>query len=125
MLFRPTREKLITPSATDSEERLFLIGGCVYIGTFIIASNWDYRLIFLLLCVPLLMKLEVKSLRYGLGVLLIFAMNYMLMNALLGKLGVAVNIFSKIFLFVVIFAMILLKLKVILENKRACQKFCV
>jgi hypothetical protein len=41
-------------STNDSElyERLFLAGAGIYLGTFLLASNFDYRLIFLQLCVP-------------------------------------------------------------------------
>ncbi len=40
------------------DESLFLLGGGVYLGTFLIATNIDFRLIFLLFTFPLLMKLN-------------------------------------------------------------------
>lgn len=32
--------------------QLFLLGSSTYVGTFLVGSNWDYRLVFLLLCLP-------------------------------------------------------------------------
>ncbi|RKZ61204.1 MAG: hypothetical protein DRR16_15725 [Candidatus Parabeggiatoa sp. nov. 3] len=43
-----TQNKLITTQYIDS----FRIGSIIYIGTFIIGNNWDYRLIFLILTLP-------------------------------------------------------------------------
>jgi hypothetical protein len=40
------------------DESLFLLGGGIYLGTFLIATNIDFRLIFLLFTFPLLMKLN-------------------------------------------------------------------
>ena len=36
---------------------LFTIGGGVFAGTFLLGSNWDYRLVFLMLCLPRLFAL--------------------------------------------------------------------
>ena len=35
---------------------LMLMGAAIYVGTFILSSNWDYRLIFLILCIPFLQR---------------------------------------------------------------------
>jgi hypothetical protein len=42
---------------TDSERNLaaFRMGACIYIGTFLLGNNWDYRLAFLIFCVPQLL----------------------------------------------------------------------
>ena len=43
-------------SGPDDWRRLsFHIGALVYVGTFATANNWDYRLVFLLLCLPQLL----------------------------------------------------------------------
>lgn len=34
------------------ELKCFRVGACVYLGTFLLGSNWDYRLVFLLLTIP-------------------------------------------------------------------------
>lgn len=36
------------PYSLDS----FRVGSCIYIGTFLLGNNWDYRLLFLILCIP-------------------------------------------------------------------------
>ncbi|HAI70601.1 MAG TPA: hypothetical protein DCM38_14335, partial [Gammaproteobacteria bacterium] len=46
-----TQNKLITTQYIDS----FRIGAIIYISTFIIGNNWDYRLIFLILTLPQLL----------------------------------------------------------------------
>lgn len=112
-----TRKLLATDNLTNTEERLFLIGSCVYIGTFILSSNWDYRLIFLLFCAPLVLKLKLQTLKYLLLAALVIAMNELLMNALFGKFGLAVNILSKTFLLIVFCSITLLKLHQVLEDK--------
>ena len=35
---------------------LMLVGAAIYVGTFILSSNWDYRLIFLVFCIPFLQQ---------------------------------------------------------------------
>lgn len=39
----------------------FLGGGLIYVGTFFIGNNWDYRLIFLLLCIPFILDILTYS----------------------------------------------------------------
>jgi hypothetical protein len=117
-----TRELLATINLGSNEETLFLVGSCVYIGTFILSSNWDYRLIFLLFCAPLVLKLELKILRYCLLAALLIAMNQQPMGAMFGKFGYAINILSKTFLLIVLCSITLLKLYQILEHKGLISK---
>jgi hypothetical protein len=46
-----------------SEENYFLMGSGVYICTFLISSNFDYRLVFLFFCIPALIQLNNKILK--------------------------------------------------------------
>ena len=117
-----TRKLLATTSLTTEEEKLFLVGSCVYIGTFILSSNWDYRLIFLLFCVPLVLKLENKILRDFICVTLLIATNQIPMYNLLSELGIALNILSKILLLVVFCSITLTKIHGILESKSLAIK---
>ena len=117
-----TRKLLATTSLTTEEEKLFLVGSCVYIGTFILSSNWDYRLIFLLFCVPLVLKLENKILRDFICVTLLIATNQIPMYNLLSELGIALNILSKILLLVVFCSITLTKIHEILESKSLAIK---
>lgn len=36
----------------QERQRIFLVGASIYVGSYLVAANWDYRLIFLLFCVP-------------------------------------------------------------------------
>jgi hypothetical protein len=38
----------------DAAFDLMFVGAAIYVGTFIFSSNWDYRLIFLIMCIPFL-----------------------------------------------------------------------
>jgi hypothetical protein len=105
------KKRLLTTSASPMEIHLFLIGGCVYVGTFILSSNWDYRLIFLLFCVPYVTKLDDNFFRFGLCLLLICALNYIFLYAAFGLIGIGINILSKIILFIIFAAMIYLELR--------------
>jgi hypothetical protein len=58
-------------AATVERERC-VVGAGLYCGTFAIAQNWDYRLIFVALCVPLLRQAESASMR-GLAALVVLA----------------------------------------------------
>ena len=39
------------------EEKAFLVGGGIYVGTYLVSTNIDFRLIFLLFTIPLFIKL--------------------------------------------------------------------
>lgn len=92
------KQRIVAIDVTYREKQMFLIGSCIYIGTFILSSNWDYRLIFLFLCVPYITKINDRLLRYTLCAMLLCAFNQWPLGALLGSFGLGLNIFSKIFL---------------------------
>ena len=56
-------------------EQYFLAGASIYIGTFIIGANADYRLIFLILTIPYIMNLENKKIKYLLIFCYFFSFN--------------------------------------------------
>jgi len=45
-------------------EKYFLAGASIYVGTFIIGANVDYRLIFLVFTIPFIMNLRNKKMKY-------------------------------------------------------------
>lgn len=47
---------LSTASDSDYDSDSFRVGCAVYVGTFMIGNNWDYRLMFLLFVIPQLVK---------------------------------------------------------------------
>lgn len=88
-------DSLIKP---DTDVFLFLIGASVYVYSFLFASNWDYRLVFLLLCIPFLVKSNHgKSGKYIAGAVLL-AMNALHLDV--------ISTASKIFLFSVLLILI-------------------
>ena len=61
-------------------ERYFLAGSSIYLGTFIIGSNFDYRLIFLVFTIPFIMDLKFKKIKYILLISYIFSINSFLIQ---------------------------------------------
>ncbi len=117
-----TRSKLIATQSTSAEETLFLMGACIYVGTFILAANSDYRLIFLFFCIPYLLKIDHIFVRLVLIISLLIAMNFIPMKVMLGEFGVGLNISAKIILFIALAAILFIKLRttlgeLITENK--------
>jgi hypothetical protein len=87
----------------DFVERLFLIGATLYISLFIIASNFDYKLIFLLFCVPYLSLLKNIFAKWFILLTIIVASNYSWMyNDSLTSFGHYINIISKILIFIIL-----------------------
>jgi hypothetical protein len=82
------------------EIRLCLVGASIYVGTFFFASNWDYRLIFLNLCLPFISKIKMGNLKNLLFVLIFLACNQLLLHFLLGAGGVVINTLMKSLCFV-------------------------
>ena len=56
-------------------QKYFLAGASIYIGTFIIGANADYRLIFLILTIPYIMGFEDKKIKYLLLFCYFFSLN--------------------------------------------------
>ena len=61
-------------------EKYFLAGSSIYLGTFIIGSNFDYRLMFLIFTVPFIMDLKIKKIKYILLISYIFSINSFLIQ---------------------------------------------
>lgn len=84
--------------------RFFYAGAAVFLGTFVLGSNWDYRLVFLLFCVPLLATLENTPWRCAVLASLVLALNHSALGALFGMTGYLVNEIAKGVLFVALAA---------------------
>ena len=50
-------------SQISPEEKMFLSGSGIYIGTFLTSANVDYRLVFLLLTLPYILNLNKNTLK--------------------------------------------------------------
>ena len=77
----------------------FSLGSGIFIFTFLITPSHDYRLIFLFFCVPLLLNLKSKILKYTSLISLVFAMELSRLIELFAFWGGATNIFFKIIIF--------------------------
>jgi hypothetical protein len=88
----------------EARRRFFYAGAFVFLGTFVLGSNWDYRLAFLLFCVPLLVTLESALFRRTLLLVLLVSLNHSALGTALGMAGYAVNELAKGVLFVLMAA---------------------
>jgi len=83
----------------EARRRFFYAGAFVFLGTFVLGSNWDYRLTFLLFCVPLLATLQSAVFRRTLLVILLVSLNHSALGTWFGLAGYAVNELAKGVLF--------------------------
>ena len=105
-LLKFTNELLKVSNIKRLDKEMFFAGGSIYVFTFILASNYDYRLIFLLLCVPMILKFSSSILKFILIFCLLLAFNAGPISQLIGTLGSILNLIAKLLLFVLIFAKI-------------------
>ena len=94
----------------DFYERLFLMGSSTFCGLYILQSNYDYKLILLILCVPYISLLKNKFDKYLLLLCMIISSNYNLFvsHPFTGKgLNIIIPVLSKNILFIMIFALLL------------------
>jgi len=85
---------------------LMLVGAAIYVGTFILSSNWDYRLIFLIFCIPFLQQRPFPCARAVILVMLP-AMNETLLTYWFGVTGLIVAQLAKTVIFAVLSAYLL------------------
>jgi hypothetical protein len=98
-------EIAITP--INHEGHFLMAGALLYIFTFLFSSNFDYRLIFLIFCIPYLHLINNNTYKH-LGIFLIItASNQFFMAKYLGNFGLALNILCKTTLFVYITVVLL------------------
>jgi hypothetical protein len=94
--------KVFANQSGEYEKELFIVGGSLFVATFVLSINWDYRLVFLLFCLPYFLSLKNKFVLHAASVSVLLAMNVLLMVNL-GQVGIIVNQLCKFFLFAVIF----------------------
>jgi hypothetical protein len=94
----------------EARRRFFYAGAFVFLGTFVLGSNWDYRLAFLLFCVPLLATLESAVFRRTLLAILLVSLNHSALGTWFGLAGYAVNEAAKGVLFVLLAAVTIMVL---------------
>lgn len=117
-------KKINLSNYADYYDRLmFIMGASIYVGTFIFNSNFDYRLIFILLCLPYVIKLNNSLLRNAILAMVFLASNeWILANYLAGAFGWCLSVMSKVGLFI-IFINILIDLCDIVFLEKLIQRF--
>jgi hypothetical protein len=89
------------------EFKLFMIGASIYLSTFIISSNWDYRLIFLIFCIPFIEKLVNRWIKIPLLIAIILGSNQIILTTLLGTIvGTFLCISAKCIIFLCLILLI-------------------
>lgn len=83
----------------STEQRLFLSGSTIFLGTFLLSSNFDYRLVFLILCLPYVVA-RTGLMRHVTLALVLISANFGLMYEYLGHFGAVSNLMCKVTLFV-------------------------
>ena len=118
-------KNIIFDNLQQSEILSFKVGASIYVFTFILMGNFDYRLIFLIFCIPLIYNIRNTFYRNLNILLIIFSMNIYYMKIFFGKFGVIINLFSKIFLFYFL-SLILFKIlyeELIISNNKYLKLF--
>jgi hypothetical protein len=104
-------------------KRLFCFGACIFVGTFLLASNFDYKLIFLLFCVPYVLLIQNRFARILILVCMLAATNQRLLYFFLksfGPIGPVASVLAKCILFSFLLAMILNLLRAEIHRIRSC-----
>jgi hypothetical protein len=94
-------------------EEMFLAGGGIYCATFLLNSNHDYRLIFLIFVIPLILKLHNRMFRNFVLISLIISSEIYRLIYFFGFFGGIINTLFKILLF---FTISLILLDIIIKN---------
>lgn len=95
--------KVFANQSGEYEKDMFIVGGSLFVATFVLSINWDYRLIFLLFCLPYFQLLKNKLVLHAASASVLLAMNVLLMVNL-GQYAIIANQLCKFFLFAVVFA---------------------
>ena len=78
---------------------IFLLGGGIYIFTFLFDTHHDYRMIFLLFCMPLILMMKDHKFKFLYIIIIILAFELQRLIFLFGFWGGAINTLSKLILF--------------------------
>lgn len=106
------RKKIIVHNRSIVITDLFVAGAIIFSGTFILTSNWDYRLIFLLFCVPYLLNLDNRFLKHSILLSILISSNSMFFTSnrifeLIGQPGISLCIMCKYYTFIMITALLI------------------
>jgi hypothetical protein len=112
-----SRKKILVDSNCSTEiTDLFVAGAIIFSGTYIITSNWDYRLIFLLFCIPYIMNIQHKPIKYLLLFSIIVSINSLFLSTntimhIIGQFGISLCIMCKYSTFILITSLLVKEIK--------------
>ncbi len=109
-----------TGPADEMVATLFLCGSAIFLGSTLIGPNWDYRLSFLLMALPLIAALEMRTMRLVLPGLMLFAGAMPLLDGFAGQPGWLLNLAAKAALFVLLSPLMLRTLTARLPRQVQC-----
>jgi hypothetical protein len=89
-----------SPFKTD----LFIAGGSIFAGTYLITSNWDYRLIFLLLCIPYILSIQSRVVRHSMLIGILLASNSPFFGGSYSQPGIMIGALSRYYVFLMVTA---------------------
>lgn len=92
LLRRPLLEAVAT---SDNALMPFVAGGAIYSSAYLAFNNWDYRLIFLLLTIPFVLREARPVLSIFFAASLLIALNQFLLVAYFGSIGGLLNVGGK------------------------------
>lgn len=117
--------KKIKKPKSSNYLNLFVTGGLIYSFTFLTASNWDYRLSFLILCFPYFYFKENKFEKYLFIISLIISMHYTILYKYFYLYGSLINQICKSILFFLVSVNLLSWLNFELNNYSSMKKLRV
>jgi hypothetical protein len=92
----------------ELEQRFFLMGASIYCGLFMIECNFDYKLIFLIFCLPYLRKIKNKFQKYFALITILLSSNYLIELYFSKRIfneqlyGVGLNLIFKCIVFIIL-----------------------
>lgn len=104
------------PEQRTHEADLFITGGAIFTFTYLVTCNWDYRLIFLLFCIPYILSIKNNLVRRSTLISILISLNITIGMNFLTKYIEFISMLSKYYLFLVIFACLLNELNTILYS---------
>ncbi len=76
LIAKLSQAKSFHPAETSAYKTdLFISGGIIFSGTFLITSNWDYRLIFLLFCIPYILFIQNQFVKHSMLISILLSSN--------------------------------------------------
>ena len=107
-----SRIKIIVNNSSTLITDLFVAGAIIFSGTYIITSNWDYRLIFLLFCIPYLLNIQNRFVKHSILISILISSNSMFLSSnqifeIIGQFGISLCIMSKYYTFIMITSLLI------------------